>query len=215
MKNDSFIKALLISLAALLALSCSAVSIGATATPAPTYTPEAIKTATPRPTFTPRPTSTPSPTATKIPPTPTPAAKGEAVTNGKIEVTVLDMFRHDKIVPGGTYYYWAKPGYIIIDIFVKVKNLQTSSVSIKWDDVRIAEGEGSSKGNVFAGGWKAVSGKEKVAPLSFGYTEVTKGSNAQIVFDDTVYLQVIYIIAKDTEFVLFSIEDAPQIQVFK
>lgn len=207
--NSMFAKVLFVSLSTLVILACGVTSLESAPTQMPT--PTTLPTNSPVPTNTLAPTSTPRPTATEVPPTPTPAAKGEAVTDGKIEVTLLELIRHDKVVTGGTYYWTPNPGYIIIDIFAKIKNLKTGSVSIKWSDVNIAGG--GTGGLVFAGAAKAVNAKEKVAPLSFGYFEIPEGS--EFTFDDTVYLQAIYFVTSDTEFVLFSVEGGPQIQVHK
>jgi hypothetical protein len=186
-------------------------AIISTVTPAPSSTPEATKTAPEATkTATPQPTSTPRPTATDVPPTPIPALKGEAVTNGTIEVTVLDVFRHDRIVPGGTFYYTPKPGYIVINLFVKIKNLGTATVSIPWSDVYIIEGDKAQYPSW--AGWQAVSNNEKVAPLSINY-DYMKGADL-IVFEHTAYLQAIYLIGdKPEQTIIFRIRDTPPIQL--
>ena len=198
---------------AFLVSACSeGTAIISTVTPVPSSTPEPTKTAPdPTKTATPQPTSAPSPTATDVPPKPTPALKGETVTNGAIEVTVLDVFRHDRIVPGGTYYYTPNPGYIIINLFVKIKNLGSATVSIPWSDVYIIEGGKDFWHPSFAG-WQSVSNNEKVAPLSINYAEM-KGTDL-IVFEQTAYLQAIYLISdKPKKTIIFGIQDTPPIQL--
>ena len=220
-QKGSFTKTVFVLLVALIVLACNFVAAAApdpASEPAPTSAPEATKTAIPAPTstFTPRPTYVPAPTATKVPPTPTPAAKGETVTNGKIEVTVLDLIKHDRVKADAAYSWWTpNPGYAIIDLFVKVKNLQAGTASLSWDDMSLTESGTGTQNYVFAGGWKGARSKEKVAPLSFGYAEVTPGLGAIITFDDTVYLQIFYFVSKDSPSFLFNIGDAPLIQVNK
>ncbi len=195
-------------------LACNAVMQGTapTAAATPSATSEPSRAPTTRPTFTRTPTFTPRPTATKIIPTATltPAAKGEIVSNGRIEVVALDMFRHDKIVPGGMYWYRPKPGYLVIDLFVKVKNLTGKTLTIPWSDALLLIGAKTETPD-FAG-FQPAKGNQKVAPLSFGYDELYEGS--AFTFDDTVYLQIIYVIS-DSEHItaLFRLQNAPLIQI--
>lgn len=174
---------------------------------APTSTPE--PTATPLPTYTPRPTSTPKPTATSVPPTPTPASIREVVQSGSIEISVLDVYRHDYLIPGNAYRYWANSGYMIIDVVVKVQNVGSSPASIMWSDVYAIEETGTYNEVLFAGS-RSASKNEKVDPLSIDYSTIDGSTPIKIA--DTVYMRVIFIIDdKSEQTVLLGIGDSPLI----
>lgn len=180
----------------------------------------AINTATLRPTVTkilptlkststPRPTSTSRPTATKIPSTAIPASLGEVVKYKSIEISVLDVYRHDNLIPGNGYRYWAQDGYMIIDLVVKVQNTGPTPASIKWGDAYVIDYTDSSSDLIFAGSRSAAK-KEKVDPLSIDYNVVDETASIKII--DTVYLRIVYIISeKPEQTVFFGIADSPQI----
>jgi hypothetical protein len=208
--KNVFRPVLALMLIAFLQIGCA----GILATPAATSTPATIPTLTPIPsTFTPTPTLTP--TNTPIPPTststPIPAALGEAVSYGSIEITVLDVYKHDKIVPGGTYYYTPNPGYMVIDLVVKIKNLGTAPASITWEDLHVMEEDGAISNTEFAG-FTMAGNSEKVNPLSIQYDSTNFHSLPD--FSNTIYLRVIFIIKdKPEQTVLFGIKDSPLIQL--
>ncbi len=104
----------------ILVLASLACSVGAPAEP--TETPEPPPTNTPLPTSTPKPTFTPKPTSTSTPvPTPTEIPEiGKPVSSGHWEVTVIDVIYRSRIYPGGGYYYDPNPGYMFIDVGLKV-----------------------------------------------------------------------------------------------
>jgi hypothetical protein len=179
---------------------------------APTITPSATitPTLTLAPTSTPRPTSTPNPTATKVPPTPTPASLGEAVSYKSIEVSVLDVYRHDNLIPGNGYRYWANPGYLIIDLVVKAHNTGTSPAAIKWSDTYVIDSDGM-RSDVLFGGSRTAASKQKVDPLSIDYNAIY--GDTAVEFEDTAYMRIIYIITeKPEQKVLFGVGDSPLIE---
>jgi hypothetical protein len=204
-----FIKIGLLAIMSVLIQSCGGrAPATATLTPEPTFTLLPAKSATPNPTSTSQPTSTPQPTDTVLP-TPTPAALGEAVQSGSMGITVLDVIRHDHIIPGGMFYYYANPGYMIIDLEVKVQNLGSSPVSIKWNDLYVVDESGLTRNTQWAGSQKAGK-KEKVDPLKIDYHDVT-GSEV-VTFSDAVYMRAIFVITdKPVQTVLFGIQDSPLI----
>jgi serine/threonine protein kinase len=175
--------------------------VAATTTPTPT--------ATLKPTKTLRPTSTPRPTATKAPPSPTPASLGQAVKYKSIEISVLDVYRHDNLIPGNGYRYWATDGHMIIDLVVKVKNTGSTPTSIKWSDTYVIDSDRSRLDVLFAG-FRRAADKEKVDPLSIDYNDVN--TNMLIEIKDTVYMRIVYIITeKPEQTVVFGIGDSPLI----
>lgn len=178
----------------------------------PTITPSATITPTPTlvPTSTPRPTFTPRPTATEVPPTPTPASMGEAVGYKTIEITLLDMYRHDNLIPGNGYRYWANPGYMIIDLVVKLQNAGSSPASVKWSDTYVIDSTGA-RSDVFFAGSRAATKTQKVDPLSIDYNAIYGDPAVEVA--DTVYMRIIYLITdKPEQKALFGVGDSPLIE---
>jgi serine/threonine protein kinase len=176
------------------------------------------------PTYTPRPTSTKipstptkisptqtktSPTQTKTSPTPTPASLGEFVKHESLEISVLDIYRHDKLIPGNGYRYWANDGYMIIDLVVKVQNIASTPTSITWNDAYVIDDTGARNDILFAGSRPAAK-TEKIDPLSIDYNTIDGAASTEI--KDTVYMRIIYIIPdKPEQMVVFGIKDSPLI----
>ena len=132
------------------------------------------------------------------------------VTYGSIEITVLDVYRHDRIVPGGAYYYTPNPGYMIIDLVVKIQNLGNTPPSIKWGDLHVIEQDGERSNTEFAGFRRTGKG-ERVNPLEIQYDSVSQ--NSPLEFNYAIYLRVIFVIKDKTEqIILFGIQDSPLIQ---
>jgi len=193
-------------LIAFIILACSGGALAATATPIPTNT------ATPRPTntATPKPTNTPVPTATLEP---TPAPVGVPVQSASYEVVVSNIKRLDSGVHTGDGYYWsANPGYVFIELEVKVTNLQSGAANVSWGDIYVLE----SSGNAWYpnwGGYKAVKSGENFAASSLSVSKI-KNSGFTLFFVDDLYLRVIYIVAEsDPTIVLFGVADSPMIEV--
>jgi hypothetical protein len=199
--------AILVLVISLVILGCGPGQfLGSAVTPSSTSAPE--PTSTPKPTSTSEPTSTPRPTATNVPPTP--ASLGEVVSYNTIEISVLDVYRHDNLIPGNGYRYWANPGYMIIDLVVKAQNTGTIPVSITWGDTYVLDDTGARNDVMFAGSRPAAKNK-KVDPLSIDYNDVS--GSALIEIEDAVYMRIVYIIPdKPEQKVLFGIGDSPLIE---
>lgn len=207
MNTKSNTKSVFIKIGLLIIVSVVIQACGKTPATA-TFTPQPTPTSLPADTSTPEPTSTPQPTATVLP-TAIPAVLGEAVQSGSLDITVLDVLRHDHIIPGGMYYYTANPGFLIIDLEVKVHNSGSSPVTITWNDLHVVDESGRAAHTKWAGSQKA-GNKEKVNPLKIDYHDVD-GSEI-IPFSDTVYMRVIFVITdKPLQTVLFGIKDSPLI----
>jgi len=183
--------------------------LGPTVTPS--ATPTLVPTSTPIPTLTRVPTSTPLPTATEVPPTQMPASLGEVISYKTLDISVLDVYRHDNLIPGNGYRYWANPGFMIIDLVVKVQNTGSSSTSITWNDTYALDDSGS-RSEVMFGGSRSASKTAKIDPLSIDYNDLY-GGMGEVEVIDTVYMRIIYIIPdKSEQKVLFGIGDSPKIE---
>jgi hypothetical protein len=193
-------------LVAFIVLACSSGALAATATPVPTNT------ATPAPTntATPKPTKTPLPTATLEP---TPAPVGVPVQSESYEVVVSNVRRLDSGVHTGDGYYWsANPGYVFIELEVKVSNLRSSEASVSWGDIYVVESSGDAWYPNW-GGSKAVESGSSFAASSLSVSSIDDGG-ATISFADDLYLRVIYIVTEsDPTTVLFGFADSPKIEV--
>ncbi len=117
---------------------------------APTPTATATSTSTPKPTNTPKPTftSSPVPTATPVP------EIGKPVASENWEITVIGIIFRERIYPGGGWYYTPNPGYMFIDVALKVKALG-SNTSVFSSDILIVDENGQQ--------WPALWSGEKDA----------------------------------------------------
>ena len=196
---------------ALLVTACGGGIPAATATPAPTNTPEATKTPLPTATATPRPTATRRPTSTPVPPTPTPAPIGIPVTYNSLEITLLDVVTHGHIVPGGTYYYYSKPGETFVDLAVHVRNLEPGRVvRIPWSYIYVIEPKGTWY--PLYGETRRVDRGTEYDPFNLPIQLEVNGDNL-VEFDDDTYMRLIYYVVDDPEqTILFGIEDSPLIE---
>jgi hypothetical protein len=204
-------QAAVVFLFASLITACAAGLPAATATPVATNTPEATHTPLPTATATTKPTSTPRPTVTPIPPTPTPAPIGVPVTYNSLEITLLDVVTHGHIVPGGTYYYYSKPGETFIDLAVRVRNLEPGrAVQIAWSYIYVIEPKGTWY--PLYGETRRVESGMEFDPFNLPIQLEVNGDNI-VEFDDDTYMRLIYYVADDPEkTILFGIEDSPLIQ---
>lgn len=196
---------------ALLVTACGGGIPAATPTPAPTNTPEPTPTPLPTATATPKPTSTPRPTATPIPPTPTPAPIGVPVTYNSLEITLLDVVTHGHIVPGGTYYYYSKPGETFVDLAVRVRNLEPGrAIQIPWSYIYVIEPKGTWY--PLYGETRRVDRGAEFDPFNLPIQLEVNGDNV-VEFDDDTYMRLIYYVVDDPEqTILFGIEDSPLIE---
>jgi hypothetical protein len=208
MNTTKTVKSIVVKIGLLIFISALLQACGGKAQPATTLPPRSTYTPTAIVTSTMAPTSTPVPTATDIP-TSTPAPLGKVVRNGSLEITVMDVNRHDNLIPGNGYRYWAKTGYIIIDLIVKLQNTGSDPASLKWSDLYVIDGSGYHRDLLFGGSQKA-SKKERVNPLAIDYQDVN--GRTEITVSDTVYMRAIFIITdKPQQSVLFGIGDSPLI----
>lgn len=190
-------------------LACSGGSL-ATPTAVPTVTPTTAPSKTPLPTNTPRPTSTPRPTETQIP---TPAPVGEPVLGEGIEITVVDAYDRDRIYPGGSYLYTPNPGYMIIDMGVRIRNLNPGqTVSVPWNQVYVLEDNGD--------GWYPIWGSSKFVesgktydPFSIGISSNQIDGDEIISFENDAYLRLVYIVTDSNQHILFGIGASPKIEL--
>lgn len=212
MKDKRFVKALFFLLAALLALACSAISGGGEAPaaqpPAPAVTepptevppPAASDTPVPPPTKTPL----PKPTDTAAPPTP--SQLGEVARSQNFEVTVIAAEKRDRVYPGGKFYYTANPGYMLIDVGVKVVNISGSSLDVKWKDVYVMR----ENGDWWYPTWGTFkTSLDKLDPFSIGVSEVEIDPEAVItVGNKDGYLRLFFLVEEEAAF-YFGFGDSP------
>jgi len=190
----------------------SAQQLTSTAVAIPTNTIKATSTPLPTNTATPKPTSTPRPTKTPIPPTPTPAPIGASVTYDSLEITVLGVTTHSHIVPGGLYYYYSKPGFIFIDVGVRVRNLTPGkAVRMQWNNVYVVEADNKSWYPLY-GDTKQVDSGKQFDPFNIGISTEVDGSKF-ITLDNDTYLRLVYYVTDDpNQVILFGIQDSPLIE---
>lgn len=177
---------------------------GATETPTLSPTPLATNTATPRPTSTPKPTNTPFPT---------PAPLGASIDADDFSFTVIDAISLRRIYPGGTLLFSPNPGYLIMDIGVRIENKNPgTTVSIPWENVYVTEANGDSWYPIW-GTSKFVESGTEMDPYSLGISsEEIKGID-RINFTGDAYLRLIYIVTDNDNQpvpIIFGIGDAPQ-----
>jgi hypothetical protein len=209
--NRFYVQITLAFVIVLFITACAGGFPAATATPVPTNTPRPTDTPLPTATATTRPTSTPKPTATPIPPTPTPAPIGVPVTYNALEITLLEVIPHGHIVPGGTYYYYSKPGETFIDLAVRVRNLEPGKVvSIPWSYIYVIEPKGIWY--PLYGETRRVGRGTEFDPFNLPIKLEVRAEDV-VEFDDDTYMRLIYYVVDDPEqTILFGIEDSPLIE---
>jgi hypothetical protein len=187
-----------------LILASVACSMGGIAQPTqipPTDTP--LPTSTPKPTFTPKPTSTstPIPTPTQVP------EIGKPISSENWEITVFGAIYRDRIYPGGGFYYTPNPGYMFIDVGLKVKSLGTST-SVFSSDILIID-ENDEAWSALWSGEQAADGKE-VDPFSIGINETL---DEDIDLSSEKYLRMMFVLSETSlnQEVSFKFEDVPAI----
>jgi hypothetical protein len=184
-KNRKKSLTLVLSMVAFFAAACSTGSFGATATPSATFTPDATSTPTKRPTSTPRPTFTN---------TPTPAPLGVSVSAGDFSFTVVDAVSLRRIYPGGQYLYTPNPGYLILDMGIRIQNNNPGKlVSIPWENVYVEEANGDS--------WYPLWGKAELVdadveldPFTLGISSEEIDGIERINFTGDAYLRLVFIV---------------------
>lgn len=202
---------IMLAIATLLAAS---LACAGGATPEPTAVPP-TSTNTPLPTETPRkvPTSTrtPRPTVTS---TPTPAPVGVPVRSNTFEVTVLKARVLTNGVHTGDGYYWTtKPGYLFVELGVKVSNLKTGvKTSMPWQLIYVIEDNGDTWYPNW-GGFKAVASGKELDPSSISVSSIESGKDV-VEFENDVYLRLIYVVTeKRPTAVQFGFDESPMIEI--
>lgn len=190
--------------AALLMLACAGALAGTVETPAVSPTPPAPNTATARPTSTPKPTKTPFPT---------PAPLGVSIEADDFSFTVIDAVSLRRIYPGGTLLFSPNPGYLIMDIGVRIKNKNPGkTVSIPWENVYVTEANGDSWYPIW-GTSKFVDSGTELDPFSLGISSEEINGVDRINFTGDAYLRLIYIVTDNENQpvpIIFGIGDAPE-----
>lgn len=206
MKNTrKYGKIICLLIFALLMLACGGGAF-ATATDTPTLspTPLATNTATARPTSTPRPTNTAFPT---------PAPLGISIDAGDFSFTVVKAVSLRRIYPGGELLFSPNPGYLIMDIGVRIQNKNPgTTVSIPWENVYVTEANGDSWYPLW-GTAKFVESGTEIDPYSLGISSDEIKGIDRINFTTDAYLRLIYIVDDNDNQpvpIIFGINDAPQ-----
>jgi len=177
-----------------------------TPTCTPTLTPTSTPTSTLTPTPTPRPTNTP---------TPTPAAIGNKVKFDylPIEITVLWAQTHSHVVPGGSYYYYAKTGYTFVELGVLVRNTETKPVNMVMKDIFLLQDNDSTTTFFpYFSASKTVEVDTRFAPLSLKIPDTLNTGNENISFEKDTYLRLIFYV-KDNHDFFFGILNSPKITI--
>ena len=208
-------KALSIVLMALLLASCgtspehlTATAVMAqaqTQTAAPSLTPTLTPTSTPQPTSTSTSTPTPKPTNT---PEPTPASIGETIKFGSLEITLLQIETHSHVVPGGYYYYYAKAGYIFVELGVLVRNTGATPVQMRMKNIYIID-ENGDKWFANFGTSKTVEVGRSFNPITISLSDYVNSGEEIITFEKDTYLRLIFS-AKENQSLFFGMQNSPQ-----
>jgi hypothetical protein len=195
-------------------MACSTGGLGVQPTetpepPKPTNTPEPTSTITLTPTKTARPTRTPKPTATL---TSTPAPLGIPVKTDKYEVTVVGAVDLKRIYPGGKYLYTPNAKYMIVDIGVRVRNLNPGqTITLPWSDIYVIESNNESWYALWGDIEEVTSGTE-MDPFTIGISDEEIDGNTTFSFQQDAYFRVIYILDRENpKNILFGFGDSPMI----
>ena len=176
-----------------------------TQTAAPTPTSTLTPTFTPSPTSTSTSTPTPKPTNT---PEPTPASVGGSINFDTLEITLLQVDTHSHIVPGGVYYYYAKKGYVFVELGVLVRNTGVTPIRMQIKDIYIVDESGKKWFSIF-GTSKTVEVGRNFNPISISLTDTVNSGEEVIVFHKDTYLRLIFT-SRVEHSLLFGIQDSPR-----
>ncbi len=208
-KDRRFLEIVSVLTVAVLILACSGGSIvaSATETPSATSTTISTNTATPPPTATPRPTKTPFPT---------PAPKGVSIKAGDFSFTVVDAVSLRRIYPGGQYLFTPNPGYVILDVGVRLENKTSGeAISIPWENVYITEQNGDSW-YPYWGSYKPVESGTEMDPFTIGISSNEIVGTELISFTGDAYLRLVFIVGDNNNQpvpLMFGIGDSPETEL--
>lgn len=177
-----------------------------TQTAAPTLTPTFTPTFTPSPTSTS--TATPRPTNT---PEPTPASIGETIPFGSLEITLVQVDTHSHIVPGGYYYYYAKEGYVFVEVGVLVRNSGATPVQMRMKNIYIIDENGDQWFSVFSAS-KTVEIGRSFNPISISLSDIVNSGEENISFEKDTYLRLIFS-SKVEQHLLLAIRNSPRFAI--
>jgi hypothetical protein len=205
-----------LSLLLTMSLACGAFSAAPTDS-APVDSAEAEPTNTPQPTDIPptatkKTTNTPRPTNTPVPPTATAAPVGVTVSNEKYEVRVVKVRKLGSVYINDYTVWQANPGYLFLELGVKVVNKTGSPIRITYGDIYTIE----KNGDIYAPGWggykDSPTGTE-INPASIIFEEI-KNSSKAVTLNDLTFLRLIWVVADNNpSIVLFGFDTAPLIEV--
>lgn len=204
---------LLLSAIIAISLACSSMpGLSPTSTPEPTATNLPTNTATKAPTATKKPTFTPRPTFTPVPPTATAAPVGETVSNDDYDVDVLKVRKLGSVYIDQNYIWQANPGYLFLELGVKVTNKRSGTTSIPWESIYVIE-EGDKYWYPGWGGYQNAAPNETVNPATIIFEEIKSGKGL-VSFKETVYLRLIWTIKDNNpSTVYFGFDTSPLIEV--
>lgn len=203
-QHPVFVKVLVITVITLLVVACNSnVIVEQTMERTATSTPIPTNTATLRPTSTPRPTATF---------TPTPAPAGVPVANSAYEVNVIKVRKLPTVYSDRWHYWYAKTGYLLMELGVKVTNLKVgTTVRVPWRNISVKDSNGIW--NPYWGGFRPVESGLEIDPASLSFAILEKETD-QVVFDEDVYLRLIWPLADlNPSIVFFSFDGSPMIEV--
>jgi hypothetical protein len=173
-----------------------------TDTPTSTLTPVPTLTITPTSTFTPTPTFTPSPI-----PTPTIVPEvGVPISNDESEITLISPFSRKRIFRGDVYYT-ANPGYIFIDLGLKVKNLDTTANSFQSSDVLVLD-DTKEQWSILWIGRQPVKNDRVIDPFSISVDESFVNTFS---VENEVYFRFIFVVSETSSSLSFQFDGIPLI----
>lgn len=190
-------------------LACSTFTkLSATATVPPTETSVPFIT----PTSTLKPTSTPLPTATTILPTATAAPVGVPVSNSDYTVEVIKVRKLGSVYLNSNYVWEANPGYLFLELGVKVTEKRDGIVSLPWQNIYVIEESGDAYFPGW-GGYQEIESGSNINPTEIIFEQINDGYK-EILFSDEVLLRVIWTVKDNNpSIVLFGFDTAPLIEV--
>lgn len=193
-----------------LSLACS---LSSAPEPTATVVPSDIpSTATIAATPTQKPTSTPRPTATAIPPTSTAAPVGVIVSNEDYEIDVVKVRKLGSVYLDQNYIWQANPGYLFLELGVKVTNKKSGVASVPWQYIYVTDEEGDSWYPGW-GGFQIPTAGENISPTTILFSQI-HNSEERVSFTDVVFLRLIWTIKDNNpSTVLFGFDTSPLIEV--
>ena len=119
-------------------------------------------------------------------------------------MNVVAFEKRSRVYPGGTYFYDAKPGYMLVDLGVKVTNLTSSGLDVKWNDIYLMNAENKWWYPRW-GTFKAST--NSIDPLTLGVSENKIEPEVFITLDNSGYLRLFYLVT-EAEVMYFGFADS-------